>query len=321
MTQRAREETDHNSQTGQDTPPRQEDTTPPEQVSDPHVQGDESSPSIGERISKNKARLIGYSFAVMAALFFLGYVLIVVVPGLLTNPVVLGGLALLAFTTVVFTFGGKRWLGLLRKHTLLLEVRPRGLKLWITDFDRSARRAKHYRGISLFRGTRGHYLVEDLADSHQLHVEKYGGDAEDPATIQYPPSIRVADTWMGTVAGVVTSEYKVVGGRSDIHFIAQAPRSGHQEDIKDLAKELEERDEKIGELLDDKQDLKEARDEWRAKYKSKYQTIRKQVREDIQLGQQTARPRRRQSRRGDRRPNETADDLTPFMNSESGDQS
>lgn len=321
MTQRAREETGHNTQTGKDTPPSQDAATPPEDISDPHVQGDESQPSIGERISKNKARLIGYSFAIMAVLLFLAYVLLIIMPGLLTNPLVLGGLALLAFTLVVFTVGAKRWLGLIRQHTLLLEVRPQGMQLWITDFNRSSRRAKHYRGISLFRGTRGHYLVEDLADNHQQHISKYGGSPEDAATVQYPPSIRVADTWLGTVAGVVTRDYSPVGGRSDIHFIAQAPKEGHQEDVQDLAEELEERDETIGSLLDDKQSLMEARDEWRSKYNSKYSAIRKQVREDIVLGQQTARGTRRDSRRGDRRPNETTDDLTPLMNQDAtGDQ-
>jgi hypothetical protein len=284
----------------------------PEDITDPHVQGDDSKPTITDRLSRNKARLIGFSFAIIAVIAFLAYVVVVVAPGLLTNPLVQGALALTVFTALVFTAGGKRWLGHLKRHTLLFEMRPQGMKLWLSEFDRASRTAKHYRGITLFRGTLGHYLVEDFADKHQQHVERYGGDAEDPATVQYPPNVRVADTWLGTVAGVATRDYKPVGGRSDIHFLARGPKTGHEQDVEDLSKELDERDDLIGDLLDEIQDLEEDRDMWRSRYNENYETIREQVREDIALGHETARPRHR-SDRGDRRRNESTDDLQPFM--------
>lgn len=308
MTERARDITETNQEPGRDTPPREQDFTPPDQASDPHTAEDETTDSIRQKATKNKSRLIGLSFLIFAGIAFIAWFLLTVAPGILSNKYVQYGTAITVFAILVYRAGGKRWLNIIQHHTLMIESRPNGPKVWIMEYDRARNTGKPFKGVSLWRGVKDNYSVEDLGGKHAQHIAKYGGDPEDDAVIKYPESTKVAETWFATVAVCLTRGHKPTGGRQDIHLIARPAKRGHLEDLKEFRRALEERDRLLEEKKDELQAIRAERDTYKALFEEKRDGIRQEIQEDMLIAHDARRPResRQQNQHQQPRDEQTA---------------
>jgi hypothetical protein len=309
MTDRARDITGQTPQPGRDTPPGEDDFTPPDQATDPHTRTDDTTDSLREKLTKNKFRLIGLSFIITAGLGFIAFLVITVAPGLLTDPLFQGAVALTAFTVLVFSLGGRRWLSIISNHTLMVEARPNAPKVWLMDYDRATNTGRPIKGVSLWRGAKANYSVSDLGSKHAQHIEKYGGDPEDEAVIKYPPSTKVADTWFARVGVCLTRGHRPTGGRQDVHLVAKSARRGHEEDLEDYAQELEQRDQQLEEKEDELQAVKSNRDKYKRLYEQEREDIREEIQEDMVIAHDAVRGDRRRGDRDDARQQDNVERL------------
>lgn len=273
-----------------DGPDRQrvseESVSQPDEVQDPTTFRDEATPTFKERFERNKYRIIGQSFLIIAVL---GAGIIYTrryFPGLYTHPVTTRGVPLAVLLGLAVFAGTRQIRGTLKEMDWLILNYPQSLGLYLGEFDTDdtgTRTFVPYRGFSLMGGKSIPYELGELSDGLAQSAAKKGRSADDPVRMALPGGemYRHVDTWFGTVGSVITDGMVPDTTNPDVDLIVTASSNDHADVMDDLIDRLRKKRSKVGELEDKLETMREQRDHYQREAKKTREDIRDEERDFI----------------------------------------
>jgi len=210
----------------------------PDRVSDAHNTDDETATSWRERLTSGRSKLLLIPGALLVAAV-IGYGVLLgggVIIDVVTNPYVLGGLAVVAIFGAGAMWGGKReWKTIISNTDSVRIHLPDGAQDYICEYvetgdDPAMRLYKGRRG--LFRSMEYMTVSEVSAEFPRLDA-KQDRDGDDPAVIALPRTYtRTALTDRGVAVSVLTDGLRPTPYASAVDFEFEPPSTAHEDDLR-----------------------------------------------------------------------------------------
>lgn len=239
-----------------------------DEASDPETFEDETKTTLRERAADSWARTIAVSSVAFIALILFLYFASDIAPGIVTNPWVQRGTFVAVLIFIVFVWATKRILGLLERYDWLVEHRPGGVKVYLGEFHQEDLSFTPHRGFKLWGAISDPYAIEDLGDQFATYVSERGSDPENPARLQLLPAFtRKSSTWLGTVVSVKTDGHAPNYQANDHAIRLTPPSDSIDDEVQQLAKEIEKLNEKIREKDERIDTIRQERNEYQLQAK------------------------------------------------------
>lgn len=275
---------------GDDEPERQrvrpDDVSQPHDVQDPTTFPDEATPTIGERLKRNKTRVLTHSFLIISSVAISAVLITRYAPELLhswwTTRALPAGIVLF----VTWTLGVRWLLGRLRGLDWLILRYPKTIKVYLGEYtttDDGSRGFTPYRGFSLWGGRSHPYELGEASEKLAQSAAKRGRSATDPVTMELPGDDKAApvvDTWFGRVGHVVTDGLVPNTTHPELDFFITASSNDHETVVDSLVDRLQKKNAKIDELEDRLDTTLEQRDHYRTEAMKTYQEVRQDLKDD-----------------------------------------
>lgn len=266
------------------------EATHPDDVSNPHNTEDETATSWRERLFSGTSKLLlitgsilGVAAIVYALLLGGGFIIDVV-----TNPFVLGAVAVIAIFVVGAVVGAKRVWSTIRETDSARIHLPHGARDYLCEYvetgdDPAIRLYKGRKG--LFRSMQ-YMTVADVSAEFPRLDAKGDRDGDDPAVVALPRTYtRTALTDRGVAVSVLTEGLRETPYASSVDFQFAPPSTAHEDDLRaanDTIQELRDEERSLRRQLGATmnrlntmiQDSKQSREEIRSDIVSLYQDLR-----------------------------------------------